>query len=152
MTESYDMVVIGAGPGGYSAALRARQLGLRVALVEKDKLGGVCLNRGCIPTKALLSDTEGIRWMGSAAREKILDEVPRIEFSHLMRRKTTVVQKLVDNLGKHLAAVGVTVVKGAGNIVEPGIVAVDTDSISALRQAVACYEFYPLRGGSRCGK
>ena len=56
--EAYDLVVIGGGPGGYTAAVRARQLGMRVALVERETLGGVCLNWGCIPTKALLRQAE----------------------------------------------------------------------------------------------
>jgi dihydrolipoamide dehydrogenase len=136
MKEPYDIVIIGAGPGGYSAALRARQLGLSVALVEKDELGGVCLNRGCIPTKALLSDAEGIRWMRSAAREGILDAVPQIDFSRLMNRKTIVVKKLVDNLGKHLAATGVTVVKGTGKIVEPGTVSINNGDLLRTKNIV----------------
>ncbi len=136
MTEPYDMVVIGAGPGGYSAALRARQLGLRVAVVEKEAVGGVCLNRGCIPTKALLSDTEGIRWMQSAAREQILGEVPRINFSRLMRRKTAVVEKVVENLRKHLSAAGVTIVMGTGRIVEPGTVSVNNEDLLRAKNVV----------------
>ncbi|MBS3783149.1 MAG: FAD-dependent oxidoreductase, partial [Anaerolineae bacterium] len=58
MSETYDITIIGAGPGGYVAAIRAAQLGLNVALVEKEHLGGVCLNWGCIPTKALLRNAE----------------------------------------------------------------------------------------------
>ena len=55
LSKTYDLVIIGAGPGGYHAAIRAAQYGAKVALIEKDKLGGTCLNRGCIPTKALLA-------------------------------------------------------------------------------------------------
>ena len=57
-TTIYDLTVIGAGPGGYEAALEAAKLGLRTALIEKDSLGGTCLNRGCIPTKTLLHSSE----------------------------------------------------------------------------------------------
>ena len=57
-TQTYDVIIIGSGPGGYVAAIRASQLGLRTAIVEKDKLGGICLNWGCIPTKALLRASE----------------------------------------------------------------------------------------------
>ena len=60
-TTTYDLVVIGSGPGGYVAAIRAAQLGAKVTLVEMDKIGGTCLNRGCIPTKALLFDTKLLR-------------------------------------------------------------------------------------------
>lgn len=58
--ETFDVVVLGAGPGGYVAAIRASQLGKKVAIVEADKLGGVCLNRGCIPTKALLKSAHSV--------------------------------------------------------------------------------------------
>ena len=65
MTDTqYDVTVIGAGPGGYVSAIRAAQLGLKVALVEKEHLGGVCLNWGCIPTKALLRNAEVISLLG----------------------------------------------------------------------------------------
>ena len=58
--QSFDVIVIGAGPGGYVAAIRASQLGLKVAIVEREHLGGICLNWGCIPTKALLRSAEGL--------------------------------------------------------------------------------------------
>ena len=60
MAKTFDVVVLGAGPGGYVAAIRASQLGKKVAIVEADKLGGVCLNRGCIPTKALLKSAHSV--------------------------------------------------------------------------------------------
>ncbi|MGZ8345998.1 MAG: FAD-dependent oxidoreductase, partial [Allosphingosinicella sp.] len=58
MTDTYDLIVLGSGPGGYVAAIRAAQLGLKAAIVEREKLGGICLNWGCIPTKALLRTSE----------------------------------------------------------------------------------------------
>ena len=58
--KTFDVVVLGAGPGGYVAAIRASQLGKKVAIVEMDKLGGVCLNRGCIPTKAVLKSAHSV--------------------------------------------------------------------------------------------
>ena len=67
MTTRYDLIVIGGGPGGYVAALRASQLGMKVAVVEREHLGGVCLNWGCIPTKALLRSAEVLDLMRSAA-------------------------------------------------------------------------------------
>ena len=66
MAERFDLAVIGGGPGGYVAAIRAAQLGLKVALVEKEQLGGVCLNRGCIPTKALLASAGLFSVLGRA--------------------------------------------------------------------------------------
>ena len=58
MADTYDLVILGSGPGGYVAAIRASQLGLKVAIVERERLGGICLNWGCIPTKALLRSAE----------------------------------------------------------------------------------------------
>jgi len=68
VAEKFDLVVVGGGPGGYVGAIRARQLGLRVALVEQEHLGGVCLNWGCIPTKSLLHTAEVLRRVQEAGR------------------------------------------------------------------------------------
>jgi dihydrolipoamide dehydrogenase len=64
---NYDLIVIGSGPGGYVAAIRASQLGMKVAVVEKESLGGICLNWGCIPTKALLKSAQVFNYMKKAA-------------------------------------------------------------------------------------
>ncbi|HMK33543.1 MAG TPA: dihydrolipoyl dehydrogenase [Desulfomonilaceae bacterium] len=120
------MAVIGGGPGGYVAALRGSQLGLNVLLVEKERVGGVCLNRGCIPTKALLSDVEGIHWSRRAAREGIILQEPEISLAAMMKRKQTVVDKLVDNLEKLLAAAKVDVLRAAARIAAPETVSLDT--------------------------
>jgi len=69
MADQYDVVVLGAGPGGYVAAIRAAQLGLKTAVVEKQYLGGVCLNIGCIPTKALLKNAEVAHTLQHRAKE-----------------------------------------------------------------------------------
>jgi dihydrolipoamide dehydrogenase len=122
MSEAYDMVIIGAGPGGYTAALRGRQLGLTVALVEKERTGGVCLNRGCIPTKALLADAEGLIWAGRAAKEGIIDRTPVPDFSRMQRRKADVVGKTVSNLEKLLTNNGVTLFHDTATVPEPGLV------------------------------
>ena len=66
MTDQYDLIVLGSGPGGYVAAIRASQLGLKVAIVERELLGGICLNWGCIPTKALLRSAEVFHQMKHA--------------------------------------------------------------------------------------
>jgi dihydrolipoamide dehydrogenase len=96
----YDLIVIGAGPGGYVAAIRASQLGMKVAVVEKRAaLGGVCLNEGCIPSKALLDSSE----LFSLARDKFAQhgigiEPPRLDLDAMMRRKDDVVKKLTDGV------------------------------------------------------
>ncbi len=126
MPEQHDMVIIGGGPGGYVAAVRARQLGLSVALIERDRIGGVCLNRGCIPTKTLLSDMEGVRWALRATKDGILRSLPEIDFARLMHRKNQVVENLVSNLEKHLDGLGVKIIRAAGTIREPGLVTTDS--------------------------
>jgi dihydrolipoamide dehydrogenase len=122
MPDKYDMAIIGGGPGGYVSALRGRQLGLKVLLVEKERIGGVCLNRGCIPTKALLADVDGLRWARRAAADGIIPDVPLLNFGRLMDRKAQVVNGLVTNLEKWLAATGVEVIQDTASIPEPGTI------------------------------
>lgn len=138
MVDRYDMAIIGAGPGGYMAALKGRALGLSVALIEKERLGGVCLNRGCIPTKAILSDMEGVRWMQRSAQERIIDRVPRIDYSQVIRRKKEVVETLVSSLSSLMAEKNVKVLHAAGRIVEPGLVGLDSgDTLHARNIVIA---------------
>ncbi|MFH0826221.1 MAG: dihydrolipoyl dehydrogenase [Pseudomonadota bacterium] len=125
MIERYDLLVLGGGPAGYVAALHGRRLGLTVALIEKERVGGVCLNRGCIPTKALLADVEGLEWVRRSAKAGILKSVPDIDFGRLMERKSAVVNATVTNLEKHLAHAGVDVISGTAEPVEPGVVSME---------------------------
>ena len=83
-SPDFDVVVLGAGPGGYVAALRAAQLGLKTALVEREHLGGICLNWGCIPTKALLHGADILRHLRHAADYGISVQAPRIDFARMM--------------------------------------------------------------------
>ena len=121
---SKRVVVIGGGTGGYVAALRAAQLGASVILVEKNALGGTCLNRGCIPTKVLLHTAE----LASAAREGeplgLFVKEARVDWSVLMRHKEEVVARLVEGVGFLLGANGVEVVQGNAVFRSPGEVAV----------------------------
>jgi dihydrolipoamide dehydrogenase len=122
MAETFDMVVIGGGPGGYVAALKGRRLGMTVALAEKDRVGGVCLNRGCIPTKALLADAEGLQWVHRAARDGLIAPEPIADFSRMSLRMKEIVSKMVSNLEILLKDSGVRLLRGAAEIPEPGTV------------------------------
>jgi len=96
--QQYDITVIGAGPGGYQAAIRAAQYGAKVALIEKDKLGGTCLNRGCIPTKALYASAHLIEKIQEAGEFGV--EIPNftLNFGKAVERKNKVVKELVDGI------------------------------------------------------
>ncbi|MGO1053206.1 dihydrolipoyl dehydrogenase [Crossiella sp. CA198] len=127
MTDtSADLVILGGGSGGYACALRASQLGLSVILVEKDKLGGTCLHRGCIPTKALLHAAE----VADTARESdqfgVKASLDGIDMAGVNTYKDTVVGNLYKGLaGMFKSRKGVTVVEGAGTFVGPNTVVVD---------------------------
>jgi dihydrolipoamide dehydrogenase len=124
--ESFDLVVIGAGPGGYVAALRAAQLGMRVACVEKERrFGGVCLNVGCIPSKALLDSTElytlaGHRFAGHGLK---IGKI-KVDLAAMMQRKDKVVGELSEHIRKLLDGQGVHVVHGMAMLGEEGAVEV----------------------------
>jgi dihydrolipoamide dehydrogenase len=79
MADNYDVVVLGSGPGGYVAAIRAAQLGLKTAIVERENLGGICLNWGCIPTKALLRTAEVFHYMTHADAYGLSNEKPSFD-------------------------------------------------------------------------
>jgi dihydrolipoamide dehydrogenase len=112
--QVFDLVVVGGGPGGYPAAIRAAQLGLRTALVEKERPGGVCLNWGCIPTKAMLHSAEVLETMRNGADYGVLADNVRLDYPAVLARKDRVVTSLTDGVAALLAANGVTVVGGAG--------------------------------------
>ena len=100
MSETgYDLIVIGGGPGGYVAAIRAAQLGLKVGLVEKEQLGGVCLNWGCIPTKALLRNAEVISLLGEGKEFGFSIADLEIDFGAAVDRSRKVSERLVKGVG-----------------------------------------------------
>ena len=119
MSENFDLVVIGDGPGGYSAALYAASAGLSVALVEKDKLGGTCLNRGCIPAKAFLETAAVHRHVQHAADFGIESSSPQVRFEVTQARKQKIVAGLVAGIGAMCKARKVTVFNGEGSL-RPG--------------------------------
>ena len=90
---SYDLVIIGSGPGGYVAGLYAARCGLKACVIEKDLLGGTCLNKGCIPTKSLLNSVSIIAGLKSAAAHGVSVENYSINFENMMSRKEDVVNR-----------------------------------------------------------
>ena len=125
--EKYDLAVIGAGPGGYEAAIRAAQLGKKVALVERGQVGGTCLNRGCIPTKAMMYSTHLYEEMKACEELGIYAENIRVDFTGLHKRKEAVVSQLRDGIGQLLKANKITVLEGFGILSGRGTVEVRTE-------------------------
>ncbi len=126
------IVVIGGGPGGYVAAIRAAQLGAETHLVEKENLGGTCLNVGCIPTKALLHTAELYHAVKHGDRIGLVGDSVQIDWKALMNRKNSVVRRLVGGVAGLLKANGVTVHKGCGELTGPGEVRVHGDKAIIL--------------------
>ena len=112
MTEKYKLVIIGGGPGGYLAALRAGSLGLKVAVIEKDTLGGVCLNHGCIPTKVLTHGAAMNRRLKTADEFGFIINDMIFEYPRLQKKKQAVVQELVEHIDELMANKNVDVYYG----------------------------------------
>lgn len=124
--ETFDIVILGGGSGGYAAALRAAELGLSVALVEKGKLGGTCLHNGCIPTKALLHAAEVADQTRESEQFGVKAELVGIDMSAVNSYKDGVVARLYKGLqGMLRGAKNITIVAGAGRLVAPNTVEVD---------------------------
>ncbi|PRR75740.1 dihydrolipoyl dehydrogenase [Neomoorella humiferrea] len=122
----YQIAIIGGGPGGYVAAIRAAQLGAKVVVVEQDALGGTCLNRGCIPTKALLAGAALIKGIQGAAAFGIDVTSYRVDYGRLAARKDAVVKQLNQGIAFLFKKNKVDLIKGRGYLKGPGRVAVTT--------------------------
>ena len=124
-TKTFDAVVIGAGPGGYVAAIRLAQLGKKAALVDKEALGGVCLNWGCIPSKALIAAANLAESVREAGKRGITAE-PKVDIEKLRQFKNEVVKKLVGGVGLLEKGNAVEVIKGTAKFVGPNAIEVET--------------------------
>ncbi|MFF7231181.1 dihydrolipoyl dehydrogenase [Streptomyces sioyaensis] len=132
MKKHFDVLVIGGGPGGYVAAIRAAQLGRTVALVDKERPGGVCLNWGCIPTKAMLRSAEVLETVRGAEEFGVLTEGVRLDYSAVLKRKDGIVSRLTEGIAHLLKANGVTVVNGHARFTGPHTVAIHETGPSPL--------------------
>ena len=138
MTTSFDLVVLGAGSGGYACALRAAQLGLRVVLVEKDKVGGTCLHRGCVPAKALLHAAEVADAARHAGEFGVLATIEGIDAPRLREYSASVVKRLYTGLTGLVSGRGIRVVEGVGRVVRDagGLGVIVGDNRLAARNVV----------------
>jgi dihydrolipoamide dehydrogenase len=126
-----DLIVMGGGPGGYVAAIRAAQLGMNVSLVERDALGGICLNWGCIPTKALLRNAEIYQLMQRGDEFGLLCDNVRVDFDKVIRRSRQVAERLSKGVAFLMRKNKINVVSGLGRLAGAGAVTVhDADGAS----------------------
>ncbi len=140
----YQVIVIGGGPGGYTCAIRCAQLGFRVGLVEEQELGGVCLNRGCIPTKALYAATKLIG-RASVAAETGIDFGPAtVDVPKLAEWKDDVVSTLVEGIATLLEKNGVAVFRARGRLDGPGRVALSTGRFLSAERIVLATGSSPI--------
>lgn len=131
----YDLVVVGAGPGGYVAAIRAAQLGLDVACVEEDKLGGVCLNIGCIPTKALLSSAALVNELKDAEQHGITFSRMNADFGPAQERSRAIADQLSKGVGFLFKKNKITHIEGRGRLLSKG--SVEITSTDGAKQTLA---------------
>lgn len=137
--KTFDVVVLGGGPGGYVAAIKAAQHNLNVALIEKENVGGACLNWGCIPTKALLKSAKVYSQFKHAKDYgiEVQDGSFKMDFKALMKRKDKVVKKLTGGVKYLLKNNGVTIFDGFGEVVDASTVKVGDETLSAKQIILA---------------
>jgi dihydrolipoamide dehydrogenase len=122
---NFDILIIGAGPGGYVAAIRAAQLGFKTAIVEREHLGGICLNWGCIPTKALLRTAEIYRYMQHAKEFGLSAGKVGFDIAAIVARSRGIAKRLTDGVGFLMKKHKITVIDGTARLTKPGEVKVE---------------------------
>jgi len=137
MADQYDLIILGSGPGGYVAAIRASQLGMKVAIVEREKLGGICLNWGCIPTKALLRTSEIYHYMTNASAYGLKADNPGFDLAAIVERSRKVAGQLNMGVKGLMKKNKVTVVEGEGKLLGKGKLQVGDKTLEAKHIIVA---------------
>ncbi len=127
LNNSFDIVVIGGGPGGYVAAIHAAQAGAKTAVIEMDSLGGTCLNRGCIPTKALVYSADVYHKIEHASEFGVDITDYKVNYARMAQRKGEVVSQLVGGIGALMESNGVEVFNGRGKMISPNQIEIDMD-------------------------
>ncbi len=127
MAENYDLIILGSGPGGYVAAIRASQLGMKVAIVEREKLGGICLNWGCIPTKALLRTSEIYHYMSHADAYGLSAEKTAFDLTKIVERSRKVAGQLNSGVTGLMKKHKIAVHEGLGTLTGKGKLSVEKD-------------------------
>src|SRR5438105_13715222 len=152
MAESaYDCIVIGSGPGGYVAAIRAAQLGKHTAVVEADKVGGRCLNYACIPAKALLRSADLLSEIGEAEQFGLEVSGVEVDYAGVQARREQVVGTLTSGVAGLFRKNNIELIEGRGSLTDDGAVSVAGDTLTAGMVILATGSV-PLAGaGARCG-
>src|SRR5882757_1822087 len=132
----FDIIIIGSGPGGYVTAIRAAQLGFKTAIVERDYLGGICLNWGCIPTKALLRSAEIYHYMQHASDYGLKADNVSFDPAAVVKRSRGVSKRLNDGVGFLMKKNKVQIIWGEASIEAPGKVAVKASKTEAPKGAL----------------
>ncbi len=137
MSKVYDYGIIGAGPAGFTTALLASEKGKSVVLFEKDKIGGVCLNKGCIPTKTIMHSAEFYKEVKNAENIGVLANDVQIDFAKVMERKNKVVETLRNALTKSLQAKGVDIIEHEAKIIEDNKIEANSETYECNKIIVA---------------
>ncbi len=137
MKKKYDIGVIGSGPGGMSAALKAASLGKKVAVIEQGELGGVCLNTGCIPTKTVIASVSMFKKISKAGDLGIRTEASKIDWRSVLERKRRVVEKLRKGVELSFKKAGIDVIKARAEILGPGAIKAGSDEILCRDMIIA---------------
>ena len=145
---NFDVIVIGSGPGGYAAAIRASQLGMSTAIVERENLGGICLNWGCIPTKALLKSAQVFNYINHAEDYGIKVEKAKPQFDKMINRSRDVANGMSKGINFLMKKNKITVINGEGKLAR-GKKVVVTDKEGARKEYSAAHVIVATGASSR---